>query len=118
MEHFGEICGIREQRDRVCDVWYKAGKRLSDFGGHAESAGYRIYDMVTGRMERSGASSTRKETTLAQQKQQAIKAVFRGWIWERLNQRETLVAQYNAFVTEKVTHKSANNRIRNWIRSP
>lgn len=36
-----------------------------------------------------------KETTLAQQKQQAIKAAFREWIWKEPNRRETLVAQYN-----------------------
>ena len=95
MEHFGEICGIREQRDRVCDVWHKTGKRLPDTGGHAESAGFRIYDMVTDPDGKERRVLNQKETTLAQQKQQAIKAAFREWIWKEPNRRETLVAQYN-----------------------
>jgi hypothetical protein len=36
-----------------------------------------------------------KETTLAQQKQQAIKDAFRDWIWKDPDRRQTLVARYN-----------------------
>ena len=36
-----------------------------------------------------------KETTLAQQKQQAIKDAFRDWIWKDPERRQTLVRQYN-----------------------
>ncbi len=36
-----------------------------------------------------------KETTLAQQKQQAIKDAFRDWIWKDPTRRQTLVRQYN-----------------------
>ena len=36
-----------------------------------------------------------KATTLAQQKQQAIKDAFREWIWKDPERRQTLVAQYN-----------------------
>ena len=43
----------------------------------------------------SGASSTAKETTLAQQKQQAIRDAFRDWIWRDPDRRHTLVARYN-----------------------
>ena len=35
------------------------------------------------------------ETTLAQQKQQAIKDAFRDWIWKDPDRRQQLVAQYN-----------------------
>ena len=36
-----------------------------------------------------------KETTLAQQKQQAIKDTFQDWIWKDPTRRQTLVKQYN-----------------------
>lgn len=36
-----------------------------------------------------------KETTLAQQKQQAIKDAFRDWIWKDPDRRQTLVERYN-----------------------
>ena len=36
-----------------------------------------------------------KETTLAQQKQQAIKDAFQDWIWKDPTRRQTLVKQYN-----------------------
>ena len=55
----------------------------------------RIYDMVTDPDGKERRVLNQKETTLAQQKQQAIKAVFREWIWKDPNRRETLVAQYN-----------------------
>ena len=55
----------------------------------------RIYDMVTDPDGKERRVLNQKETTLAQQKQQAIKAAFREWIWKEPNRRETLVAQYN-----------------------
>lgn len=55
----------------------------------------RIYDMVTDPDGKERRVLNQKETTLAQQKQQAIKAVFHEWIWKDPNRRETLVAQYN-----------------------
>ena len=60
----------------------------------------RIYDVVIedGPLSR-GKSEHRvlnlKETTLAQQKQQAIKDAFRDWIWQDPDRREMLVAKYN-----------------------
>lgn len=36
-----------------------------------------------------------KETTLAQQKQQAIKDAFANWIWQDPQRRTALVKQYN-----------------------
>ena len=55
----------------------------------------RIYDMVTDPDGKERRVLNQKETTLAQQKQPAIKAAFREWIWKEPNRRETLVAQYN-----------------------
>ena len=36
-----------------------------------------------------------KETTLAAQKQQAIRDAFKDWIWQDPTRRQTLVRQYN-----------------------
>ena len=36
-----------------------------------------------------------KETTIAQQKQEAIKAAFDNWIWKDPDRRNTLVKMYN-----------------------
>jgi len=55
----------------------------------------RIYDTVTdpGGGERRVLNS--KETTLAQQKQQAIKDEFQDWIWRDPDRRRELVTRYN-----------------------
>ena len=55
----------------------------------------RIYDTVEDAEGKEKRVLNQKATTLAQQKQQAIKAAFREWIWKDPNRRETLVAQYN-----------------------
>lgn len=55
----------------------------------------RVYDTI----EEPGGKERRvlnqKETTLAQQKQQAIKDAFRDWIWKDPERRQTLVELYN-----------------------
>lgn len=54
----------------------------------------RIYDTI----EEDGKERrilNQKETTLAQQKQQAIKDAFAGWIWQDPQRRTALVKQYN-----------------------
>ncbi len=55
----------------------------------------RVYDTV----EDPGGKERRvlnvKETTLAQQKQQAIKDAFREWIWKDPDRRHNLVREYN-----------------------
>ena len=40
------------------------------------------------------------ETTLAQQKQQAIKDAFAGWVWKDPQRRALLVKKYNELLTE------------------
>ncbi|MBR2895730.1 MAG: DEAD/DEAH box helicase family protein [Oscillospiraceae bacterium] len=55
----------------------------------------RIYDTV---IDPSGGERrvlNSKETTLAQQKQQAIKDAFQDWIWKDPTRRRDLVARYN-----------------------
>ena len=55
----------------------------------------RIYDTVQDADGREQRVLNQKATTLAQQKQQAIKDAFREWIWKDPERRQTLVAQYN-----------------------
>ena len=54
----------------------------------------RIYDTI----EEDGKERrvlNQKETMLAQQKQQAIKDTFAGWVWQDPQRRNLLVKQYN-----------------------
>ena len=55
----------------------------------------RIYDTVYDADSTERRVLNSKETTLAQQKQQAIKDAFQEWIWRDPNRRQTLVQQYN-----------------------
>lgn len=55
----------------------------------------RIYDTVEDAEGKEKRVLNQKATTLAQQKQQAIKDAFREWIWKDPQRREALVAQYN-----------------------
>jgi len=55
----------------------------------------RIYDNVTDPDGKERRVLNKKETTLAQQKQQAIKDAFRDWIWADPDRRQTLVQEYN-----------------------
>ena len=55
----------------------------------------RIYDTKCDADGRERRVLNSKETTLAQQKQQAIRDAFRDWIWRDPDRRHTLVARYN-----------------------
>ena len=55
----------------------------------------RIYDTKHDADGRERRVLNSKETTLAQQKQQAIKDAFRDWIWRDPDRRHTLAARYN-----------------------
>ena len=55
----------------------------------------RIYDIIEDPDGKEKRVLNQKATTLAQQKQQAIKDAFREWIWKDASRRETLVARYN-----------------------
>ena len=55
----------------------------------------RIYDTVEDADGRERRVLNAKETTLAAQKQQAIREAFRDWIWRDPERRQTLVRQYN-----------------------
>ena len=55
----------------------------------------RIYDTIEDADGKQKRVLNKKETTLAQQKQQAIKDAFRDWVWRDPRRREDLVRTYN-----------------------
>ena len=55
----------------------------------------RIYDTIRDADGKEKRVLNSKETTLAQQKQQAIKGAFRDWIWRDPDRRRELVQLYN-----------------------
>ena len=55
----------------------------------------RIYDIIEDPDGKQKRVLNKKETTLAQQKQQAIKDAFRDWIWKDPRRRDALVTKYN-----------------------
>ena len=55
----------------------------------------RIYDTVEDADGRERRVLNAKETTLAAQKQQAIRDAFKDWIWRDPERRQALVRQYN-----------------------
>nr|WP_319592855.1 DEAD/DEAH box helicase family protein [Jeotgalibaca arthritidis] len=55
----------------------------------------RIYDTITDADGKEKRVLNKDATTLAQQKQQAIKDEFQDWIWKDADRRQTLVKTYN-----------------------
>ncbi|ENY94406.1 DEAD-like helicase [[Clostridium] clostridioforme CM201] len=55
----------------------------------------RIYDTVEDADGRERRVLNARDTTLAAQKQQAIRDAFKDWIWRDPERRQTLVRQYN-----------------------
>ena len=55
----------------------------------------RIYDTIEDSEGKQKRVLNKKETTLAQQKQQAIKDAFSNWVWKEPRRREHLVQKYN-----------------------
>ena len=118
-----ELCEIPFYQRRAIQVqfseytaeWHINGKTLPSYSNVAVNMTYgtdranalkiledtlnlrdvRIYDTVTDPEGKERRVLNQKETTLAQQKQQAIKDAFRDWIWQDPNRRQTLVEKYN-----------------------
>jgi len=55
----------------------------------------RIYDTITDADGKEKRVLNKDATTLAQQKQKAIKDEFQDWIWKDADRRQTLVKKYN-----------------------
>ena len=72
----------------------------------------RIYDLVEAPDGKIKRVLNKKDTTLAQQKQQAIKDTFRDWIWKDPRRRETLVTKYNELFNSTRPREYNGNHIR------
>ena len=55
----------------------------------------RIFDYVEDERGKRVAVLNKKETTIAQQKQESIKNAFKDWIWKEPTRREELTRMYN-----------------------
>ena len=55
----------------------------------------RIYDTIEDAEGKPKRVLNKRETTLAQQKQQAVKEAFANWVWQDPQRRNALVKQYN-----------------------
>ena len=55
----------------------------------------RIYDTITDPDGKERRVLNKKDTEIAQQKQQRIKDAFRDWIWKDPERRQSLVREYN-----------------------
>ena len=55
----------------------------------------RVYGVVQDENGREKRELNQKETTIAQQKQQAIKDAFHDWVWKDPTRRHELVTRYN-----------------------
>lgn len=95
MEHFGESAVSESSVTAYVTYGTRRANAYRILEDTLNLRDVRIYDMVTDPDGKERRVLNQKETTLAQQKQQAIKAAFREWIWKAPNRRETLVAQYN-----------------------
>lgn len=101
---FGAYGGVADQRQECCIAHQRRGihhlrhgpanayKILEDTLNLRD---VRIYDTIQDADGREQRVLNQKATTLAQQKQQAIKDAFREWIWKDPDRRQALVAQYN-----------------------
>jgi N12 class adenine-specific DNA methylase len=55
----------------------------------------RVYDIKENADGKEVRVLNKKETMLAQQKQEGIKQAFRDWLWKDPERREILVQKYN-----------------------
>ena len=71
------------------------GEKLCGLKDSLNLRDVRIYDTVEDADGKERRVLNAKETTLAAQKQQAIREAFRDWIWKDPQRRQALVRQYN-----------------------
>lgn len=102
------------QYSKLTGVWNVSGKSCDNgnikvnktYGTHRANAlkiiedtlnlrDVRIFDYKENEEGKRIAVLNSKETTIAQQKQEAIKAAFDNWIWKDPERRNTLVKMYN-----------------------
>ena len=92
------IKGKSEDRNNVMvDMTYGTPRKnaYSIFEDTLNLRDVRVYDRVENPDGTFKSVLNQKETTLAQQKQEAIKSAFKDWIFKDPERRETLVKLYN-----------------------
>ena len=85
------------QRDVAAYTTYGTGRAnaYKIFEDSLNLRDVRIYDTVEDADGKERRVLNAKETTLAAQKQQAIREAFKDWIWRDPERRQALVRQYN-----------------------
>ena len=78
----------------------------------------RIYDTVEDADGKERRVLNAKETTLAAQKQQAIRDAFRDWIWRDPERRQALVRQYNEEMNSTRPREYDGSHITFWRHEP
>ncbi len=79
----------------LCNVWNGESKCLPDSGRYPEPERCSIYDKSVNENGDEIRVLNKKETMLASQKQDAMKAAFKDWIFKDQQRRERLVKVYN-----------------------
>ncbi|MCC8140036.1 MAG: DEAD/DEAH box helicase family protein [Lachnospiraceae bacterium] len=72
----------------------------------------RIYDTIEDTDGKQKRVLNKEETTLAQQKQRAIKDAFREWVWKDPARREALCKKYNELFNSTRTREYDGSHIR------
>jgi N12 class adenine-specific DNA methylase len=118
------------QYSKLTGVWNVSGKSCDKgnikvnktYGTHRANAlkiiedtlnlrDVRIFDYKENEEGKRVAVLNPKETTIAQQKQEAIKAAFENWIWKNPERRNTLVKMYNEKFNNIRTREYDGNHI-------
>ncbi|NDO18078.1 helicase [Lachnospiraceae bacterium MD329] len=118
------------QYSKLTGVWNVSGKSCDKgnikvnktYGTHRANAlkiiedtlnlrDVRIFDYKENEEGKRVAVLNPKETTIAQQKQEAIKAAFENWIWKNPERRNTLVKTYNEKFNNIRTREYDGNHI-------
>jgi N12 class adenine-specific DNA methylase len=89
--------GVRQYSNVQTTVTYGTG-RMSAYRIIEDTLNMkdtRVYDVIEDADGRERRVLNKKETTLAQQKQEVIKQAFKDWIWLDPERRKTLVRLYN-----------------------
>lgn len=105
---------IRVSYVKMTGEWYISGKRIDRFNPKSNSTygtgrinaykiiedtlnqrDVKIFDVVTDEVGKEKRVLNKKETAIAQGKQEQIKQTFKDWIWQDKDRRDRLVRIYN-----------------------
>ena len=95
---FGHTVPVYDMERTICDLLRSRSRiEIQTFQGALKSyaVSYTHLDTIEDADGKERRVLNAKETTLAAQKQQAIREAFKDWIWRDPERRQTLVRQYN-----------------------